>query len=333
MKYPLGLGYMGWNSVYPSIQQFRYQINIAHSYPAEVVVAAGLVGLVSLAAIWVGVAWSYWRVLRTGGNTLSLHSLFWALALLGLHSLVDADFHFVAVFLLVVLGWGNLHGAATQPGSRPGYRLSPAGKAVLALLALGFGVSSWLLGTGAREAMVATRLLEQGNHGPAIQVAQRARRYNPFHPEPYRVEAVARFELASAGGDPDLIREVDALWQKAIERERFSSVLQGSYGAFLASQGDLLRAEKYLAAAVQLDPWDVTAWEALIGFHAQAAHAYLEAAREAEVMDHLQKAWQALADLERQKELEPAHTPKENRLDINTPNLQNLRQTLAQFPQ
>ncbi|MCG0239396.1 MAG: O-antigen ligase family protein [Firmicutes bacterium] len=350
LRYPFGLGYMGWGSVYRSLQQYGYSINIAHSHPAEVAVAAGILGLLGLGGIWAGVAWSYWRLSRAqesrpaegtgvaageaaGGHPP--HALFWALVLLGLHSLVDADFHFLGVFFPVALAWGFMHGLA--PG-RGGVRLvtpSRFGRQALVALSLVLGVSSLTLGLGANRADQAEGLLGQQAYQQAIRRAALAQRLNPFDPDGFAVEAAALQALVKAGEveEDEALERISRLLQKAVALDRFSSIYWGNLGAFLASQGVLDQAEEYLRKAVRLAPWDVRAWEEWLDFHVQAARAYRDAGRSQEMQVHLEKARQVLRELEEQKGREPAHTPEVFQMNIKTERLERLRQELADLSQ
>ena len=121
----LGIGGGGWASIYKAYQSYGYITKEVHNFYLQTWVEAGLPGVVSIAAVIIGVFFSFYKSMKSGEyETKALAVTVWAsIMVIGLQSALDFTMAYGAIGILLWTMFGLLRNVSLANG--PGVSSEP----------------------------------------------------------------------------------------------------------------------------------------------------------------------------------------------------------------
>ncbi|MCL6478013.1 MAG: O-antigen ligase family protein, partial [Peptococcaceae bacterium] len=296
----LGWGGGGWQEAYRSYQSYLYNSNEVHGYYLQVLVEAGVPGLLAVAAVWVFFLHAAHRLYHGAKENPARRTLVWTVTVaavaIGLHAAIDFDLSLSALTLVLFSLFGVVRGlesavpAAAAQKEKAGRRKAyvPPNYGVLAAYLAGAAAVMIFAGTLAaannyyRQASI---YLRNGNTQQAEKLLQKAAACNPAGADYHN--ALARI-YQQAGRLDQAMAEAKA----ASSLSKYSPVPVSEMANIAYNQKDSGKAVEYAEKAVSLAPFQAQWYEYLAriaftaGYNAmndgdrEAARQYLATAAE-----------------------------------------------------
>lgn len=192
--YPLlGTGGEGWNSVYRQYQPYNYNTSLIHSQYLQVLIEAGIIGLVAYMAIWYFFLSGTARLIKSnhGENRFFIWAVTCGALALGFHSMVDFNLSIPSVSIVLWSFWGMMSGMhdklTNKSDSYNSYKLIKPITA-FSVLTAGVGLAILLMGTALVSAMYTEKGVQAYNsqrYSEAEQKFSTALKFNPLNSENY----------------------------------------------------------------------------------------------------------------------------------------------------
>lgn len=260
----LGWGGGGWEEAYQAYQSYFYKSKQVHSYFFQVLVEAGILGLLAALGIWFAFLHSAIKVYRRSKENLDLRLQVWTVTIaactIGLHSVIDFDLALsaLAIVLWSLFGLGRVlnsqdevAGELKKTRSAGGLRFGSL--AVVTVIAVAIVVLTGCLIKANNCSINAVSKLQQQNIKKATAMMEEAIAYNPLSPDYHFVYA----GILQRQGD---VEEAIAHTQRAIALGQYSAEsyaqLTNLYHSAKRSDGEIIAAaEKTLTLAPFESNW------------------------------------------------------------------------------
>jgi O-antigen ligase/tetratricopeptide (TPR) repeat protein len=330
----LGWGGGGWNSGYSAYQSCSYISTTVHNHFLQIWVEAGTLGLIMFIAPFLFLSrglWCLYHIRKTHATAPETWTVGIAAIALGIHSVIDFDFSFSSIALLlwallalfayreVVLGVGF--------GSRSCEGTGALGLTVLLILffslaSIHLATNTFTLRAAVAKAEACTLAIQKDDGEAAlkhIQAASRLDRWSAQYPV-----TQAQFLMANIEHNPDLqvkkalAQESLNLVRRAVELDSYNPDNRFILARVYLANGQL---EKALAEAEQakaLKPWFIKTYEEFNSIYVNAAVQQLLRGQKEAAGDTLSRVLAATREAVVKKETVP---PRLNSLWDRRPDL------------
>jgi len=299
-----GAGGGAWNALYHQHQSTLYWSTEVHNYFAQTLVEAGVIGLISVLAVWgffIHLVVRLWRRSgREGGAWMSIWGAAVAAFTLGLHSAFDFDLSLAALGMLLWVFFGAVRsGEKLFKEGKPSHKnqiKAPSGTR-LALTALAatvgaavlFVPSASLYAAGKYGAMGARAVLDK-NFDAAEKFYLEASRRDPFTAsyagdlaQVYAVKAVSKDDAASHF-------KALAYAKKASTAEPYNSTVRAAMANVYSVLKEIEMAVQESEALLQANPLLPGNYEILARTSIAAASYYMEQGKAAQAEKYIKTA-------------------------------------------
>jgi O-antigen ligase len=285
--YPLfGAGAGGWNSLYHQYQNHLYWTTEVHNHFLQVVVEAGLLGLLAWLAIFLLLGYYLWHILKRRNDSLDqdYEVLIWGTACaafgLVLHSAIDFDLSIpsmqILLFTFIGLISGAYHADFIGPQEREShkmFRMRPSFNRLLTGLVIAFAVLLLSAGScfalGAFHADKAEKTAQAGQYSQALNHYEKATRLDPLNGKYYtdfaRFCAVMWSKVEPGNVNSPLYKQAinEAHLAESLAWNDYKTMvsLDDTYH-LLAGEEEMIRVGKRV---IELNPWVVSAYDRLLG--------------------------------------------------------------------
>lgn len=276
----LGYGGGGWKSAYFAFQSYRYFTTEVHSFPLQLTVETGIIGLLSFAAMFISIAVKTIKVLRSDSLSLQEKSYLWssftgAVALLG-HSSVDFNLSLgaVAMLLWVLLAVAkNLSFKEETKGvNQEAFFIT---KPVFVFIALILIVISFTLFAGYNYGQAAVKALQEGDGAKAMANFEKAKKYDPLTVS-FIADLSQIYEVIGENqNNKTMLEKSLELKEKAAALEPFNAKYKLMLGAAYLKRGKLDEGINALEEAVKLNPFNTEMWQTLSEGYEKVAEIYI----------------------------------------------------------
>jgi len=281
----LGTGAGGWNLLYHQYQDFLYWTTEVHNHLLQVGVETGIPGMLLWLGLFVALAYYIYKIRRNGVDDQG-GILVWgvgtAIFALGAHSLIDFDLSIPSLQILFFALLG-LVASAFRPHSKPvelrnSKRMLWAGvtlSVAIALLSGSFLFAILMSNHG-------TKMAQAGDYQSALLNFQKASAFDSFNSQYHAAQArlYAQLYVAKAGGESlssqwfsSSAHHANLAEAKSPYDPKVIADLAVTYGLLGSSEEAIRLADR----VVELNPWDINAYNNLASIHTTHAIRYLEA--------------------------------------------------------
>lgn len=315
----LGWGGGGWQEAYRAYQSYLYNSNQVHGHYFQIMVEAGILGLLAILGIWVSFLYIAHRLYHGAKENPSTRFLVWTITIaavsIGLHAVIDFDLSLSALALVLWTMFGFIRGIgiyySTKTEEKKSKTYVPPNYAIL----VGISAASIIiiLFTGALAAAdsyarQAGKYLQKQNFDQGISLLQKAVAYNPMNPEYHssdRTYSLARVYQLQGKFDEGITEA-----QKAVELGKYNASRYADLASlYFNGKKNNQEAVNFAEKALSLAPFQIQWYELLlrtyfiVGYNELAsgnldtAKQYLEKAVQVPVK--IQNQWDSLSDQEK----------------------------------
>ena len=282
----VGTGAGGWNLLYHQYQDIFYRTTEVHNHLLQVGVETGIPGMLIWLGLFVVLAYYIYKIRK---NRSDSHGkvLIWgvgtAIFALGAHSLIDFDLSIPSLQILFFSLLG-LISSAFQPYSANIIKRPKANQLLFA--GIGISIAVFILAGSFLFAIFisnqGSRLEQVGNLEVALTNYQKASIFDPFNSHYHGAQArvYAQFYAAKAGDDSlhsqwfsSAVHHARLAEEKSPYDPMLMSELSRTYG-LLGSYTDAIRLYERV---IQLNPWNINAYNYIASLYATLAIRSLEA--------------------------------------------------------
>lgn len=290
--YPLlGLGGNGWKSRYFQYQSANYSSTEVHNHFLQVWVETGLIGFLLFLGIWFFFIYTSVKAFREKQDfSQKILSSSVAVAVLAVltHSLYDFNLSLgaIAIFLWALSGVNRSFMPKAQHENRS--KLSPYINFVPIGLVVCLFIFLTLLRSGYNSFADGSMFIRNGRANQAVTYLEKAIRYDRFDPEYRTTLAEAYEQLGTQTQNSSYIDKADRQLQTALSLDHYHPRYSHLYGSFLIRRTDFDTGLRYLADAIDLQPYLASHYN----IYARAClyiASYLHANQEPTASDYLKK--------------------------------------------
>lgn len=329
----LGWGGGGWQEAYRVYQSYFYNSNQVHGDYFQIMVEAGILGLLVIAGIWAGFLYIAHRLYHGARENKANRFLVWTITIaavsIGLHAVIDFDLSLSAQALVLWTMLGLAKGIGVYSSSSlvdgkkskkyvpPNYSVFTA-VSVFSVIVILFAGS---LAAAGNYATQAGKYIQGQNPNRGIELLQKASAYNPSNADYHT--ALARVYQATGKFDEGIAEA-----QTALSLSKYSALRHADLVAlYLANKNNedaVNTAEKTLSLAPFQIQWHellsrsyfMAGYNELTGGNQDTAKQYLEKAIQVPVK--IQGQMDSLSDQEKQlwKDAPPLSTTPAVKLSV-----------------
>jgi len=313
-----GWGGGGWQEAYRAYQSYLYNSNQVHGHYFQIMVEAGILGLLAILGIWAGFLMIAHRLYHGARGNTAARFLIWTITIaavsIGLHAVIDFDLSLSALALVLWTLFGLARGIGIYSGARVDEKKSrkyvPPNNTVLvgvSIVSIVLIIFAGTLAAAGNCAAQAGRYLQkqnisQGDINNGLSLLQKASSYNSFKAD-YR-SSLARI-YAQQGKFDESIAEA----RKAVEVSKYSALcysnLANLYFNVKNNEEAVNAAEKALSLAPFQIQWYellartyfIVGYNVLAGGNPETAKQYFE--RAVQVPARIQSQMDSLDDQEK----------------------------------
>ncbi|KJS12081.1 MAG: hypothetical protein VR67_11445 [Peptococcaceae bacterium BRH_c8a] len=184
----IGWGGGGWKEAYESYLSYRYTTREAHSYPFQVGVETGIVGMITVIGIWLSFLLLVIRQYRESKDNPLRRQLVWLFGvtflMIGGHALIDFDLSLSALALVLWSIFGIAAALAYPAGiverkKQMNLNYAPLGVSTIVMLLI--MICSAFLAQAASFANQASTYFRTNKPVAGVEYLEKAKAYNPFN--------------------------------------------------------------------------------------------------------------------------------------------------------
>ncbi len=264
----LGWGGGGWQEAYRAYQGYLYNSNEVHGHYFQIMVEAGISGLLIILGIWGVFLYITHRLYRGAkedqARKLLVCTITIAALSIGFHAVIDFDLSLSALALVLWTMFGLARGIGmyTGPGleEKKSKKYVPPNNAVLAAVSVVSFVIIVFAGSlvaAGNYTVQANRYLQSNNFGKGVELLQKASAYNPFYAD-YRIN-LARIYQAQENLDESIAEA-----RKAVFLSKYSASCHAELAAlYLNENKNSAEAVNAAEKALSLAPFQIRWYEFL----------------------------------------------------------------------
>jgi len=335
--YPLiGTGGGGWSSIYKAYQSYGYLTKQVHNFYLQTWVEAGIPGIVSLIAMWVGALILYWKTRKSQNleDSLIAAAVAACAAMIGLQSTIDFTMAYGAIGILLWVLLAMLRNISISVISAEGGRgwkidikhFRPIGLAVAIIVSI-FSTSFLISLSNNEKALEAMR---NKDFYQRQEYLEKAVLFNPLNADHYGNLATMERALFSNTKEEEHIQKALEYSNIAIERNMGSLSFRVEKINVLFAMKNIDEVLKEVESASQLAPWSQETYNLLAYTYLSAGKYYAEAGETAKAKAYFEKTLDMPKVMKRKMD---SLTEEEKALWIATPHLtldKKLQQYMAQ---
>ncbi len=278
-----GVGRGGWKALYYSYQDFAYNSTEVHSFPLQVWVDSGIIGILSYLALWVGFIITIFKIMRRV-EAPEYRAVAWTAAVAAVsvsaHSVIDFSLSLGSVAILMFALLGLVRGVERlnledkvqpKPFSGPLFR-KIVGFSLAAVL---FAVStSFYLGQmKVREASSAEGF---GDTEATVRSCEQAVKLDPINPEYWMYLSSAYSKQAYANKDIAIANEAVKSAEEAVRMDKGATDPLWNLAWIYYMSGRPSQAVETAEEAQKAMPWWQNGYEQLAGIYIAVANQYTQ---------------------------------------------------------
>jgi len=303
----IGWGGGGWQEAYRVYQSYLYNSNQVHGHYFQIMVEAGVLGLLAILGIWASFLMIAHRLYHGAKENSANRFLIWTITIaavsIGLHAVIDFDLSLSALAVVLWTMFGFVRGIGIYSSARAEEKKSrkyvPPNNAVLAgasIASIVLILFTGVLAAAGNYAKQAGQYLQKQNVNQAISLYQKAISYNPLN-------ASYRMNLAAIYQQQGKIDESIAEAQKAVEISKYNAQLYVNLPVFYLN-GNKNNEEAVNAAekTLSLAPFQIQGYESLARTYFIVGYNKLTAGNPEAAKQHFEKAVEVPARIQSQME-------------------------------
>ncbi|MCG9966649.1 O-antigen ligase family protein [Pelotomaculum terephthalicicum JT] len=303
----IGWGGGGWQEAYRVYQSYLYNSNQVHGHYFQIMVEAGVLGLLAILGIWASFLMIAHRLYHGAKENSANRFLIWTITIaavsIGLHAVIDFDLSLSALAVVLWTMFGFVRGIGIYSSARAEEKKSrkyvPPNNAVLAgasIASIVLILFTGVLAAAGDYAKQAGQYLQKQNVNQAISLYQKAISYNPLN-------ASYRMNLAAIYQQQGKIDESIAEAQKAVEISKYNAQLYVNLPVFYLN-GNKNNEEAVNAAekTLSLAPFQIQGYESLARTYFIVGYNELTAGNPEAAKQHFEKAVEVPARIQSQME-------------------------------
>ncbi len=309
----IGWGGGGWQEAYRAYQSYFYNSNQVHGHYFQVMVEAGILGILIMIGIWVSFLYAAHRLYHGTKDTtrLLVLTITMAAVLIGLHAVIDFDLSLSALALVLWTIFGFVRGIGVYSSNsiveeKKGKKYVPPNYSILAAVSVIPVIIILFAGSLAAAGNYATqagKYIQGQNLNQGIKLLQKASAYNPFNADYHTI--FARVYQQQGKFDEGIAEAQAALSLSKYSTTRHADLVALYLAGTKNNEDAVNTAEKTLALAPFQIQWYellsqacfVTGYNELTGGNRDAAKQYLEKA--VQVPARIQSQMDSLSDQEK----------------------------------
>ncbi len=289
----LGWGGGGWQEAYRAYQGYLYNSNQVHGHYFQIMVEAGIFGLLAILGIWMSFLYIAHRLYHGAKEDNATRFLVWTITIaaisIGLHAVIDFDLSLSALALVLWTMFGFARGigiyCAAGTEEKKSRTYIPPNNTVL----VGVSIASFIivmfagsLAAAGNYAVQSGKYIQKQNFNRGIELLQKATAYNPFNADYH--SNLARIYQAVGKFDEGIAEARKAIELSKYSAPRYADLAVLYYTGKKNSEEAIEAAEKALSLApLQIQWYELLAmsyfsvgYEDLVSGNREAAKHYFE---------------------------------------------------------
>jgi len=305
----IGWGGGGWQEAYRAYQSYLYNSNQVHGHYFQVMVEAGILGLLAILGIWASFLFIAHRLYHGARENNAGRLLIWTITIaavsIGLHAVIDFDLSLSALAIVLWTMFGFARGIGIYSGARAEEKKSrkyvPPNNAVLVGVSIASIVLIFFAGTLAAAGNYAMQAgqyfqkqnINQGDINNGISLLQKASSYNSF-------KADYHSNLARIYAQQGKFDEGIAETQKAVEVSKYSALHYGDLANLYFNVKNNEEAVNAAEKARSLAPFQIQWYELLSRTYFMVGYNVLTGGNPETAKQYFEKAVQVPARIQSQ---------------------------------
>lgn len=260
----LGWGGGGWQEAYQAYQSYMYNSRQVHGHYFQIMVEAGILGLMVILSIWASFLYAAHRLYHGAKDNNTTRFLVWTITIaavsIGLHAAIDFDLSLSALALVLWTMFGLIRGIGIYSGAKTEEKKSKKYVPLNNTVLIGVSIASVLIvlfaGSLAAAGNDARQALQEQNYEKGISLLQKAASYNPFNAENH--SNLARIYQLQGQYDAGITET-----QKAIELGKYSALRYADLAGLNMGKKNNEEAINAAGNALSLAPFQIQWYELL----------------------------------------------------------------------